>query len=220
MAGGGIIALLMMLALAPFEIAKGYFDRIRLLNPRDQALAKTSHGGGMLALGVWAFAFRERMGLSSVGLGALGLGQFAPWVPLLLLAVAAFGLYWLVNGWQMAKKIGEQPGDSFQFGRCMAKIAVSLVIFWFLGAGYRVLDRDEWLWLVTLQWPVRAVAIWCFITGSTKFALLLAVKRRPQQPPPVHASPHGQARYATPAQARRMRQGHGGGKSRIDDMKF
>jgi hypothetical protein len=48
-----------------------------------------------------------------------------------------------------------------------------------IGSGWKVLDREYWLLLVELQWPVRAVAIWCFISGAAKFAVLLAVKKRP-----------------------------------------
>jgi hypothetical protein len=78
----------------------------------------------------------------------------------------------LWNGWRQAKIYGNQPADEFLIGRAVVKIALGVVIFWLLGAGWRVLDRDTWLLLLDLQWPVRAIAIWCFITGAAKFALL------------------------------------------------
>jgi hypothetical protein len=85
--GAGIITLVAVLAALPFLAVKNYFDKFRLLNERQQALMRVSHGAGMLALGAWAFFLRDRLGLT----------PFGQWVAFALLAVAGVGLYWLVE---------------------------------------------------------------------------------------------------------------------------
>jgi len=206
----GIITLGLLLLAAPFVALKNYFGKLRLLDQRSAALHKVGHGAGLLVVAAWVFFLRGRMGLGPL-----------EFLPLPLLIVAGFGLYWLVTGWTTAKIFGAQPGiDESLIFRAIAKAVLGLAIFWLLGAGYRVLDREEWLLLLDLQWPVRAVAIWCFITGAAKFAVLLAIKKRPPQRPPVHAMPHGEARFASPVEARRMQQGHGGTASRMDQQRF
>jgi hypothetical protein len=208
MGGAGIITFAALLLLLPFQLAWHYFGKIRRLDPLTAARMKASHGAGMLALGAWALAMHDQIGVSGSLL----------WIPLVL---GGFGLLWLGGGWRMAKILGPEPDDDFQTVRAIVKVGVGIGIFWLLGAGWRVLDRELWLLLVQLQWPVRAVAIWCIITGCAKFALLMAVKPRAPQPPPVSAKPpHGDARYASPDVARRMQQGHGGRESRVDQMRF
>jgi hypothetical protein len=208
MAGAGIFFFVVMLLLVPFQLAWAYFGKIRLLDPPSAARMKATHGAGMMVLGGWALALHDRIGVSGSLL----------WIPLV---VVGFGLLWLGGGWRMAKILGPASDDDFQIVRALVKIGVGIGIFWLLGAGYKVLDRELWLLLVQLQWPVRAVAIWCLITGCTKFALLLAVKPRAPQPPPLpRKSAHGDARYASPDIAERMQRGHGGNPSRIDNMKF
>jgi hypothetical protein len=211
MAGAGIFTLVLLLLAVPFVAVKEYFGKMRLLDPRSAALQKVSHGAAMLALGGWAFWLGDQIGLLA----------FGHWVPLALLGLDVFGLFWLVTGWNDAKIFGAQPGvDESLIFRAIAKAVVGLALFWLLGNGSQVLDREYWLLLVELQWPVRAVAVWCVISGAAKFAVLLAVKKRPPQRPPVHAMPHGEARFASPGEARRMQQGHGGSASRMDQRKF
>jgi hypothetical protein len=203
MAGAGIFALVALLIAAPFLIAKDYFAKFRLLNPRQQALMRVSHGAGMLALGVWAFFMRD----------AIGLTPFGQWVPLALLAVAGGGLFRLCGGWKDAKIYSEQPGDDFLIARAIVKAGVGVGARLLLDHGYKFLDRDMWGLVVDFQWIIAVVMVWCFATGCAKFAVLLAVKKgRAPLRPPVHPTPYGPGRPALP--------GEGPKKSNIDNMKF
>jgi hypothetical protein len=208
MGGAGIITLVGLLLLLPFVMARDYFGKIARLDPRNGALTKASHGAGMLALGVWALAIHDRMGIAGPLL----------WIPL---AVGGFGLFWLVAGWRTAKMIGGPvPGDDFLLVRAGLRVGVGVVLFWLLGAGPQALGYDTWQLVLDFIWLVRAAAIWFFITGAAKLGLLLAMRSRPSGTMPAATARNPAARYADPVSARQAMRGRGGQYSRMDSREF
>ncbi len=58
-----MITIAVLLLLVPFVALRDYFGKIAQLDPRSAALTKASHGVAMLALGLWAYLERDRLGL-------------------------------------------------------------------------------------------------------------------------------------------------------------
>jgi hypothetical protein len=196
----GIFGLAILLLLVPFVALGDYFGKLGRLDPRSAALTKASHGAGMLALGLWAYWKRYSIGLTVFD-----------WVPLAVLGVAAFGLFWLAAGWRAAKIYGPAPGvDEFLIARSVGRLAVGAVLWWLPGADqgplaplrlfvYSTTGYDLWAQVVDVNAGLlRFAASWCFITGLAKIVLLQAVKqRRPRNLPPLHPAPRGHAGNAS-----------------------
>lgn len=204
-----MIAILVLLLLVPFVAVRDYFGRIGQLDPRSGALTKASHGAGMVALGLWAYWKRDSIGLT-----------IFDWAPYAVLAIAAFGLFWLLAGWRAAKIFGPAPGiDEFLTARSVGKLAIGGLLIWLPSAGqdwflpkgpfaplrefiYVKTNYDVLLLLVQNAALLDFAAAWCFVTGITKIVLLQAVKqRRRPNLPPLHPAPRGYAGNATADEA-------------------
>jgi hypothetical protein len=217
-----MITVVVLLLLVPFVALRDYFGKIGRLDPRSAALTKASHGAGMLALGSWAYLERDRLGLTVFD-----------WVPLALLGLAAFGLFWLAMGWRAARIYGPVPGiDEFLTARSVAKLAIGAGLWWLPGADesqgplatirqfvYSSTGQDLWALLNENAGLLRFAASWCFVTGLTKIVLLRAVKPRLRPLPPVEDDRHGAAGNAGYSESWQAA-AHGGRKTRLDDMQF
>lgn len=152
-------------AAVPFVLLADWFKFIKHLPPREQNLARASHGAGMLVFGLLA--------LWEVGFGvfmrALGAGPAAPmlWVPALLWVVmVAWGIGWLIIGCRRARG----PRDALLASRAAVKTGVGIVAVIVAQGGY--VPRDWW-GVDFIDFGLLLAGIWCVVTGPVKFILVM-----------------------------------------------
>jgi len=213
--GEGIFALALLVMIAPFVVVRNYFQKIGMMPPAKAAVTKASDGVGLIGLGLWLLIVRDDIGLTSFGQG-VGHPQAVLLVPV---ALGGFGLWWLVHGWQDAREYGQQPGVQSGMGGAAVRIALAVAAFSVLCGQSRpqFIDPDWWSIIVPLQWVIRAVSVWLFLTGAGKIAVLLATRSRPSRAPTF---PQPRNRQSGPASPRQAMQGRGGKTSRMDQQEF
>ena len=171
MEGAGILTVLALLLLAPFQIMQARAQKLRLLSPHELLLRRATRPLGVVAVLAW---------LVWLG-GARGIGQalapvlFHPsdnWLAAVLLtALPLYGLASFVTG---ASQCWGMRSDGMLPVWAFVKLAVG-------GAGLRFL----WVWnvdlargfdaapgMVALWLLLVAASIWCAVVGAARFLLL------------------------------------------------
>ena len=154
-----------LLAAAPFMLLADWFKYIRHLPPREQNLARASHGAGMLVFACIA--------LYVAGVGtffrALGAGPAEPvlWASALLWIVTViWGVSWLVIGCRRARG----ARDALLALRAAGKTAAGIAAFIVAQGG--LVPRDWWA-ADFIGIALLLAGIWCIVTGAVKFTLVM-----------------------------------------------
>lgn len=154
-----------LLAAAPFMLLADWFKFIRHLPPREQNLARASHGAGMLVFAAIA--------LYVAGFGtffhALGAGPAEPvlWASaLLLVATVVWGISWLIVGCRRARG----ARDALLALRAAGKIGAGIAACIVAQGGY--VPRD-WSAADFIAAALLLIGVWCMVTGAVKFILVM-----------------------------------------------
>jgi hypothetical protein len=212
---GEILGVLIALIATPIAVLAHWFKYIKGLPPREQALARASHGAGMIAI-------IELVLLASDG--PQSMDEFTsflssrPEIALPCLAIVAWGAGWFIIG--SARSRG--PRDALLASRAAVKTAVGFA------AGRFVWDdhvpahwSGEW-WGDPLVFGLKVLAIWCMVTGLVKFVLVMrGMGRRGARPAEVEEQKaRGAAGDASAAEAAAALHGRGGRGIALDDREF
>lgn len=205
-----------LLVLAPLLLWYEQSQRFQRLTPVEQNLQRASHGFALMV-----FVLFLAFGMYGVS-GVVGFfSQFVAnpgdhWIGALIFGgVFVYGLVRFLAG--VHRSAGVR--DWLLAFRALVKIAVGIVAFVFLWRGglERLLGVDFWAAIVLFL--LLGGAWWCILTGAVRFLLTLGIRRR-QKAPPLHPSPRGAARDASPAEAKAAMQGSGGRKISLDKEMF
>jgi hypothetical protein len=163
----GVLTLVVLLALLPFVYLFQWFRWVKQLPPHEQALARASHGAGIIA-----FVLLVGFGLFGVG----GVGAFFVavaghpddlWKPALLLAVVmGWGITWFIVGVKRASGLR----DGLLTTRAIVKLAGGLGGLIYLSRIPAKPDTSVWVYL-GVAFGFLAV-LWCLVTGAVKVLLL------------------------------------------------
>lgn len=168
------IAALMACEMALRRIWKAH--RGKQLDARSVALRDASRGAAMIVL-----AF----------LALLHFGRFLPaWFHLVALAVVIWGSLRLYNG----AKFSAGWRDPQHIASALVKTSVGIAVYVLADAQ----APAEFLSATAPygQWAVKAVVVWCVVTGMTK--LLLVLRGHPAMLPVDPGMPHGTAGFSNP----------------------
>ena len=219
---GELIALGIVTALLPLVLlwhwGRGWFRYIKYLPPREQALARASHGAAMIALAALClYVSGTPLTLGAAArLWATNPAAIAAWC-----AVVAWGVGWLVIGASRSRG----PRDALLASRAVVKTAVGI------GTGYLLMTgAREGNWLGELSDPetaaiffvLAAFPVWCTATGLVKLGLVMrgAGGRRPRASEVEEQKSRGSAGDASPNEAAAALQGRGGRRLALDELEF
>ena len=167
-----MITVFVLLAILPFAALANWFRFIKRLPPREQNLARASHGAGMLAVAIIVLMLIGGTQGVAGFLNALAANPKEPklWGSALAWVVlVGWGFGWLVIG--SARSRG--PRDALLISRALVKIAVGVALDVLAHGGYL---PSGWLGVTLtklVEFWLFPVAVWCMVTGITKLVLLL-----------------------------------------------
>jgi len=161
--------LLGLLVAVPFVLLADWLKFIKHLPPREQNLARASHGAGLLVFA--ALALHEIIRVQGIGPFARGVaaipGDPSLSVPAILWATTVvWGLVWFLVGCRRA----HGPRDGLLTTRAVVKAVVGFVAFFIAQAG---LVPGDWWCAFFIEMALFLGGIWCVVTGLTKFVLLM-----------------------------------------------
>jgi hypothetical protein len=162
------LTFILLLVLMPFIYLARWFRWIKQLPPHEQALARASHGAGLIAFALLFVFARYGNAGSENFFTALAVKPDEMWLPALLSAVlGGWGFIWFVVGVSRAAGLR----DGLLATRAFFKLVIGG------GASYYLLYMFQWpefgpVWLLLAVMFVFFAAVWCLITGTVKFLLL------------------------------------------------
>jgi hypothetical protein len=154
-----MIQLAALLIALPFVMLADWHKFLSRLPPGEQELAKACHGAGIVVLVVyWAVLTGGIFHFLALGIHNLVNPMF--WIPA---AIAAFGAGWFILYARFGAIAIGPPRRSAQIIRALLKIALGSVVWSYTAR----LD------LSGFELVVRAAAMWCIATATTKFILMI-----------------------------------------------
>lgn len=180
-----MIGPLLLLLMLPFALFSDWMGFIARQPPPQQELARASHGAAL------AIMVPLLTHLAVIN----GLIRNADIVWPIALAIAAFGVFWLVTGVARSKAFYR---DSRLLARAGIKIGIAVALVLVIANWPEIRDQlprsyyvRHYLFLAIVYFLIP----WCAITGVTKFLILLRGPPEFEEPSPGKLMPHGDADF-------------------------
>jgi hypothetical protein len=149
---------------APFAALADWLKFVRHLPPREQNLARASHGAALLIFA--ALALRVIGFVTFLHMLVAGPAEPMLWLPALLwCATVAWGAVWFTIG---CRRSGG-PRDGLLISRAAAKSVTGLTALFIAWAG---LVPGDWWGAGFIVIALYLAGIWCVVTGLVKLVLL------------------------------------------------
>jgi hypothetical protein len=214
---GGLITLVVLIVIAPFQIWGEWSKKFAMLSPVEQNLQRAANGFAVMVLSVLTpialygakevFAFFPAL-VTQPGEAASGLVFVLPFI---------LGLVRFLVGWK--RSCAMRISDWLLASRAFVRLAIGFAgvkwLRWDVERAFDQLGFMKGLLLVVLL----TVSWWWLLTGIIRFLLTVGIRMRPQRPP-VHPSPRGRARDASQEETREAMSGSGGRKIDLDERSF